>query len=788
MRGLKISTWEAVWATVWMVLTTGAFQTGFALGLGATPLALGLLAALPAAAGLLQLPASLYVEKRGERRKFIATAAILGRLCWLVILLIPFLLPTSVRLLAFLIATSLSAALLTITVPAWTSWMSDLVPESSRGQYFAGRNMLAGIVAMLVPLPAGAFLDQATKYHKFDPSIGFAVLFGLASIAAVVSCVLILRQPEPKMVKRGEAVNPWKTLSDPLRDTQFRPFLAFSALTVLGQALAGQFFMAWSVDAKALGQEYLTVQVLGAVASGASLATMPLWGYLADKFSPRPILGMASVGVIIAPIIWLFTAPELGWGNIPLIIIINIFSGASWAGFGLAQFNLLLSLAPTEKRSTYTAVFSAVTGIIGGVAPLLGGVLMESLATLHMPLGPIVLNNYKALFILTAIIRILAVFLLARLHDPAGNAKSVRYVLSQVTRSQPVQSYKNLRRLSRPAQETERIEAAAALGELRSPLAVEELATALGDVSFDVRASAARALGDIGDSRAVFALCAKLNDPAAAIGEIAAESLGQIGDRHATPALIEAMQGPDASVRIAAIRALGKIADRTAAPALIQNLTTNHPTRCEAACVALGAIGAELSPAESSTAFARLLYLLAPEVERGMRMASAKTLRTFLSALPDPSEAYAQLRDRMQTETEAAVLAQEAGALSSLGNLLKLDDNQEEDHHPIPDLLPLLNRPNITGLAHLQILEAIADAALTPGTLYPYLGMKEMPRDEAMRRLLANQYPEALTAYAEGDLRGALRILVLNAPRWTEFFLTRTNPTPEEVLLVALLV
>src|SRR5688572_18609450 len=103
LKGLRISTWEAAWATVWMVLTTGAFQTGFATGqIGATPFWLGLIAGLPAAVNLLQIPASLYIQKRGERRKFVGVCSILGRLLWVPILLIPFLLPRAAQLPAFL--------------------------------------------------------------------------------------------------------------------------------------------------------------------------------------------------------------------------------------------------------------------------------------------------------------------------------------------------------------------------------------------------------------------------------------------------------------------------------------------------------------------------------------------------------------------------------------------------------------------------------------------------------------------------------------------------------------
>jgi hypothetical protein len=171
LRGLRLSTWEGVWATVWMVLTTGPFQVGFARLLGASDFHLGLIAALPAAVGLLQLPASL---RQSDSR-------LLGRLLWVPIALLPLLAPAPLRLPLFLLLLLVSSALLTIVVPAWTSWMSEIVPAETRGRYFARRNTLAGIVAMLVPLPAGWALDLAVKQKLYDPKLGFAALFVLAS-------------------------------------------------------------------------------------------------------------------------------------------------------------------------------------------------------------------------------------------------------------------------------------------------------------------------------------------------------------------------------------------------------------------------------------------------------------------------------------------------------------------------------------------------------------------------------------------------------------------------------
>lgn len=773
LKGLRLSTWEGVWATVWMVLTTGPFQVGFARQLGASDFSLGLIAALPAAVGLLQLPASLRVEQGISRRRYVGYFAVAGRLLWLLIALLPFFVPAGIRLPLFLLLLLVSSALLTVTVPAWTSWMSDLVPPETRGRYFARRNTVAGIVAMLVPLPAGWALDLAVKQKLYDPKLGFAALFVVACLAAVVAFSFLIRQPEPPTKPKAATESPFKSLTAPLADKNFRKFLAFAGAVVAGQSLAGQFFVAWQLDEKALGLPYLAVQLLGAVASGASLASMSLWGWLADKYGGRPVLVIGAWGTLSAPLFWLFTSPSHPlWLNLILIVLLNALSGASWAAVGLTQFNLMLGLTPADKRATYVAVSSAVGGIIGFVSPILGGILMTTLAPINIELGLVTIRNFQCMFILTDVIRLGAIWLLMGLRDEGS--EGTRAVLGRLVDTSSPLTLAPLRRLTAPTSESSRRDAAERLGRVGSPLAVEELITALDDVSPDVRLAAARALGDIGDARAVPALAAKLTDLAAGIEEQAAHSLGFIGDWSATEPLTKVLSGPDAGVRIAALRALARLGDPASAPALIAQLSTAHPTRCEYACAAIAALGDRIPAEFIPSALERLLYLLASEVDRGMRLASARALEALTPLLPE--SAFDALVGRMENETEPAVLAR----LSTV--LVHLDRDRA-----FAPVLSILDRAVGSRLAYRQTLTALSDTLLEPGALYRYLTLEPMTRDDAVSKLLIpiEGGREVLEAFTSGDATRTLASLARLAPNDDALhqLALRPNPTHEDALL-----
>src|SRR5688572_7909311 len=64
-RCLKLSLAEGALATAMGTLQSGVFLMGFALLLGASPLVLGLLAALPALAQLAQLVGAAWMERHG---------------------------------------------------------------------------------------------------------------------------------------------------------------------------------------------------------------------------------------------------------------------------------------------------------------------------------------------------------------------------------------------------------------------------------------------------------------------------------------------------------------------------------------------------------------------------------------------------------------------------------------------------------------------------------------------------------------------------------------------------
>jgi hypothetical protein len=127
--GLKYVVKDGVASQAMGILTGGAFLVAFAVKLGASNLTIGLLAAIGPLSQLLQLPSILLIEKLRNRRVITVAAASLGRLSWLLIALVPLLLPARAALTVLLLLLITASALGAVSGCSWNSWMRDLIPQ-----------------------------------------------------------------------------------------------------------------------------------------------------------------------------------------------------------------------------------------------------------------------------------------------------------------------------------------------------------------------------------------------------------------------------------------------------------------------------------------------------------------------------------------------------------------------------------------------------------------------------------------------------------------------------------
>lgn len=403
---LRLSIVEGAMASVFFSITANGLVTGLALYLGAGPLVLGVLGALPFITQLFQLLGAYLEERQGARRMLSVWSEGLSRAMWIPIALLPlWQISQTVSLPLFVVLQLISAALMGIAVNTWTSWMTDLVPAHRRGRYFGVRNTVASFAAMI----AGVASAYALDFFKTNGNEGlaYAVTLGFGLMVAAIGLVLLRMQAEPPMQPRPLPALRTMFLA-PLADVDYRRLIASATAWAFAVGLAGPFFTAYGIGT--LRMNFTDLAYMGIVTSIASMICYPFVGRLQDRYGDRIVLLVSAACVVPLPIGWFLSSPDWLW---PLFGT-SLFAGIFWPGINQGFANLSMARAPGMGKGAYLAAYGAVSGIGVVVSGLLGGVIAELLTPYTFVLLGITFNNYAVLFMSSMIIRLLAVVFVLR--------------------------------------------------------------------------------------------------------------------------------------------------------------------------------------------------------------------------------------------------------------------------------------------------------------------------------------------------------------------------------------
>lgn len=411
-RALRLSIWDGIFANLYANLTGGVFLVGYALALKASEVQIGLLAAFPLLANVVQPLSTYLIERIGRRRSLALCGGAFARLLWLVIIVASVYLASRRRLLYISMwVAALSQVGTAVNNLAWMSWMADLVHEELRGRYFGLRNAALGVAALLASLGGGYFLDVWKAAHPRGEMDALRLLFFAGVVCGVIGLFIQARVYEPPLHEGDESQSFPQRLFLPFRDANFRRFLIFSLAWNFAVYFTAPFFAVYML--KSLKLSYTAVATYAVLSSAADLASAQLWGRLSDRETNKPILLLTSFFAALIPYGWLFTTSE----SHLLLGFLHLEGGLFWAGIRLCTGNLVLKLAPASSRSIYFSTFNAVAGLMAVIAPILGGFALKFLPSLlkGLHLG---WNPFLMLFFVSSPLRLASLPLLTKVSEP----------------------------------------------------------------------------------------------------------------------------------------------------------------------------------------------------------------------------------------------------------------------------------------------------------------------------------------------------------------------------------
>lgn len=392
--------WDGFWANSAETIVLN--YTGlYLLALGGSNAEVGLLAALSSlSAALAFVPGARAAERLGRRKAIVlATGGGIARVALLMLAFVPFFTGGNPAVVAVIALVSVRWFWGYFGMPAWTSLTADIVPLGIRGRFLASRNFGMGMSALATLPIAGLLIDRIGGLH------GWQVVWLLVFVAGALSTWAYAGIPEPpphpRVVELQQKPNPPGFVADVLGDPNFMAYLLSVAVWNVALTAAGPFFNVYLVGH--LRASNAMVGVVNAIIPLTGLAGVVYFGHMMDRRGTKWVLVVSGLLIPLLPAAWLLvTAP---WQ----VIFINLFGGVIWAGYNLGLLNMVMVMAPPEKRARYAAAFQTVTFAGAFAGPILGGYMISAI-------------GFKSVFALSAVGRLASTLILFRFvrQEPSG--------------------------------------------------------------------------------------------------------------------------------------------------------------------------------------------------------------------------------------------------------------------------------------------------------------------------------------------------------------------------------
>jgi len=440
-----------MFGVVWITCCGGAQIEILTRMLGFGDFALGVLAAIPYLATFSRLPATLLIERTGLTKYQFIRFATVHRALWLVIALVPLMLPipstAAVAMTALLMLVSRCTD--AMAAPAWLTWMGSLIPPRIRGRYWARRQEwtipVQIVLAVIIGVIINALYDPDMRLEEYAPPRLLWAIVGILAVGGIFGIVDILmfhgiREVLPSRpartatghmtdLARARAATSWAKrwaviehlLFRPLRDREFRGYVLYSACMTFALASGSWFF--YRNMRENLKLSPLTINCLFMVIGPlAGMVSARVVGRAIDRWGRRPILVIATIGTLFSVAPWFFVTADTP-GKVLICCLPSLIGGAAWMAITMAQTNIMLRFADGDGQSRYVAAFGFyvdIGGIMGGLAGGTAAAALGFLQTHPIILGPFLWNNWHVAFALSLAARATALFLLRGMHDPGA--------------------------------------------------------------------------------------------------------------------------------------------------------------------------------------------------------------------------------------------------------------------------------------------------------------------------------------------------------------------------------
>ncbi|MFP4111476.1 MAG: MFS transporter [Candidatus Woesearchaeota archaeon] len=386
-KSLNYSVLDGSFFSVMMGACENYFQA-FAVFLKATTFQTGIVTSVPMFLGsIIQLFSNKFIEFFKSRKKMMVIAALIRTFLFLPLIFVFFMGEYRVWILIALIA--LYFILNFGSVPAWTSWMGDLVDENKRGAYFGKRNRIGNLVSLISVVGAGLILDYFEMVN--NTLIGFMILFFVGFIGSFLSMLFLSLKYDVEYEEPKEGRLDFVKFTREIVTTNRGKFVLYNFLLYFGTFFMAPYLTPYMLNR--LNFSYFDFMVATSVVAIAKFIAMPMWGYFGDRYGNKKILALSGLFISVLPFSWIFPR------SLFPVMILQIFAGIAWAGFDISSLNFTYDVTGKGDRTRYTTYLQFYRGLGLFAGSLLGGLVVENITFMG--------SGFIAVFLISGVIRLL---------------------------------------------------------------------------------------------------------------------------------------------------------------------------------------------------------------------------------------------------------------------------------------------------------------------------------------------------------------------------------------------
>lgn len=389
------STDNAAWAA--HIGCGESFIPAFILAMNAGQVAAGLVVTLPQIVGAtLQLASPRAVRAVGSLKRWVVLCSAVQALSFIPFIIAAWIGACPTPLLFLIAAIYWTAGM--AGGPAWSTWITTLVPVEVRARYFARRTRLGNLTLVSALIGAGAFLEYA-RGHGVEAR-AFIVLFAAAGLLRLISTAYLAVQSEYEPLPAAfRLVSPLEAVRRVRETPDGRLLLLLVSVSFAAQT-AGPFFAPYMLE-QIPAASYGNFVMLQATIYLARILSLPLWGMVASRFGADRVLLIGGIGIVPVAGLWA-VSPELWY-----LIFLQALGGFVWAAYDLGALLTTLERIRDSERTSLLSAFNFANALAMTTGSLLGGWLLASLGA-----DP---AAYHTLFVVSTLVRILPLIILFKL-------------------------------------------------------------------------------------------------------------------------------------------------------------------------------------------------------------------------------------------------------------------------------------------------------------------------------------------------------------------------------------